>query len=146
MILASKLFKKEIFIDWWEVWSFYNWYSYGKLLGAVGYCVQQITLFFVGILKVTIFVDNELDEMKLRKTLGQRHPIYRVTNGVPQEQIDNANHVQASPDVVSLGRLKNHKGVDLLVRAIAIIKNDFGLNIKASIIGDGPEREALERL
>lgn len=45
--------------------------------------------------------------------------------------------------IVSVGRLVVRKGFDFLIRSIAEIKNE---KVKAIIIGDGPEKENLQRL
>ncbi len=48
----------------------------------------------------------------------------------------------AEPTVVFLGRLVKDKGVDIAIQAMAILKH----GAKLSVIGDGPERPALEAL
>jgi glycosyltransferase involved in cell wall biosynthesis len=48
-------------------------------------------------------------------------------------------------DLVAVGRLVSDKGFDILVEAMARLAGE-GLRPKLSIIGDGPEREALRRL
>ncbi len=47
--------------------------------------------------------------------------------------------------VLSVGRLVPVKGHALLVRAIAELRDD-GTDVRATFVGDGPERERLERL
>lgn len=47
--------------------------------------------------------------------------------------------------VLSVGRLVPVKGHALLVRAIAALRDD-GTDVRATFVGDGPERERLERL
>ena len=46
--------------------------------------------------------------------------------------------------LVGLGRLSYVKGFDLLLDAISIAVNDYGLDIRLTIVGDGQERAALE--
>ena len=48
-------------------------------------------------------------------------------------------------DVIYAGRLVEHKNVDILIKAIDIAKRRTP-DIKCGVIGDGPERENLERL
>jgi len=50
-----------------------------------------------------------------------------------------------SLDLVFVGRLVTEKGVDLLLEALACLKGR-GLSPSLTIIGDGPERGALEQL
>ena len=44
-----------------------------------------------------------------------------------------------------MGRLQPHKNVDLLISALAQLRNQ-GRMLSLTIIGDGPERDSLERL
>lgn len=54
--------------------------------------------------------------------------------------------VEANPfRVLSVGRLNNSKGYDVLIRAIALLR-DGGTPIRLRIGGDGPERDALAAL
>ena len=48
--------------------------------------------------------------------------------------------------LVAAGRLSAEKGIDLLLRAISILRNTCSLSLRVAIAGDGPEREALEAL
>ncbi len=50
-----------------------------------------------------------------------------------------------SRDLVFLGRLVNSKGADVLIQALSLL-TDSGLKPHLTIIGDGPEREALQML
>ncbi|MGA3170680.1 MAG: glycosyltransferase family 4 protein [Chthoniobacteraceae bacterium] len=61
-----------------------------------------------------------------------RDEIFRVTNTGPRER-----------DLIFVGRLVTDKGVDILLGALAILK-ERGIQPRASIVGDGPERETLE--
>jgi len=49
------------------------------------------------------------------------------------------------PIVVALGRLTAEKGIDILLHAFARIRNEFS-DWRLCVIGDGPERNALESL
>lgn len=49
-------------------------------------------------------------------------------------------HEAASPLLLFVGRLVPYKGVDVLIRALA------GLDARLAVVGDGPERAALEQL
>lgn len=47
--------------------------------------------------------------------------------------------------LVSVGRLHRSKDIDVLLRALSLLKKR-GVNLEAYVIGDGPERERLMRL
>ena len=73
--------------------------------------------------------------------------IFNIPNGIPFEQIERAKiDNRVGYDIVSLGRLKNHKGVDLLIKAVAILVEKGSVNVRVGVIGDGPERENLQSL
>ena len=145
-VLASSsfLFRKRVVLDWWEVWSFKLWTRYRRTLGLVGFCVEQLTLRVFAPIHV-IVTDTGVEEDRLRAITGLRAEIHRISNGVPREEIGDVGEAQSKlVDIVSLGRLKDHKRVDLLLSALILLKERYGEQPTVEIIGDGPERERLE--
>lgn len=61
-----------------------------------------------------------------------RNRVFRTVKGIKRDQ-----------EIVFLGRLVSDKGLDLLLTSFADLNS---LNIRLSIIGDGPERRTLEHL
>ena len=49
-------------------------------------------------------------------------------------------------DILFVGRLTQAKGVDILLKAIRILKNKYNKNLKIAIVGDGPLKENLNNL
>ena len=148
LIIFSKILGTKLIIDWWEVWSFKNWTSYAKIPGFIGYCVQQITLLFVRFFNIKVVTDNNLEYRRLLANIKKTELLSVIPNGVPEDDINKANLDYSSDyyDVVSLGRLKNHKGVDYLIKSISVLKEKYDLNLKVAIIGDGPEKDSLVKL
>jgi len=147
IILVCKICRVKLVIDWWEVWEFRNWYSYARVLGPIGFAIQQLTLLFVKLFKVKIVTDNSVEFKKLKEVLGEKFPIGVISNGIPVEQIGKGIIDTSSGfDIVSLGRLKNHKGVDILIHAVKLLSKSLLPNVRVGIIGDGPERENLQNL
>jgi glycosyltransferase involved in cell wall biosynthesis len=64
-----------------------------------------------------------------------------VANGVPIEQVAPIVPVAPAPVIGSLGRLTEQKGYDLLIRALPQLPG-----ATVVLVGDGPERSALEKL
>jgi glycosyltransferase involved in cell wall biosynthesis len=64
-----------------------------------------------------------------------------VYNGVPEHVDARSPALRDSPVIGSLGRLHKQKGYDVLIRALADLPN-----ARVVIVGDGPERPALEAL
>lgn len=73
---------------------------------------------------------------------------YIVYNGISDKLIENGcrNNVNAHLPyrLLYIGRLNRIKGVDLLLNAVNLLKNDY--DIQLNIVGDGPERIVLENL
>ena len=49
------------------------------------------------------------------------------------------------PRIIQIGSLEERKGPDLLVRAVSLLR-DEGVDVRLWLVGDGPERQTLERL
>lgn len=77
----------------------------------------------------------------------QADKVVRLYNGVDLETLRPAARPgsRAERHIVSVGRLVPKKGFDHLLRALARCKA-CGLPFRATVAGDGPERDALERL
>lgn len=73
---------------------------------------------------------------------------YIVYNGISNELInqgkENMLKRRQPYQLLYIGRLNKIKGVDLLIQAVDILKNEY--EIQLNIVGDGPEREVLESL
>jgi len=81
--------------------------------------------------------------------------IFIVNNPVDLQYINNQqgknndllNHIKNKKEgefhIISIGRLVEQKGYDLLIRAFSLLKID---NIYLTILGEGRERESLEKL
>lgn len=64
-----------------------------------------------------------------------------VYNGVPDVPVASRPRLVDGPTVGSIGRLDRQKGFDVLVSALAALPD-----VSAVLVGDGPERAALEEL
>ncbi len=67
--------------------------------------------------------------------------VLSVPNGVPPSSLSRARAQVAGVVIGSLGRLTEQKGYDLLVRTLPILPE-----ARLVLVGDGPERPALERM
>jgi glycosyltransferase involved in cell wall biosynthesis len=81
------------------------------------------------------------------KELSERNdpfPVKIVPNGVDSDLFrPDPQHHPKVPTLLSVGRLHVQKNVDYLLNLVAALKNKT--EIRAQIIGDGPERPGLER-
>ncbi|MDF2883708.1 MAG: hypothetical protein K0R54_4268 [Clostridiaceae bacterium] len=70
-----------------------------------------------------------------------KNKVTLLYNGIDTDKY-NLELIQTQNTILYIGRLSKEKGVDLLLKSIAILK----CNTECIIIGDGPEREKLEQL
>jgi glycosyltransferase involved in cell wall biosynthesis len=79
-----------------------------------------------------------------RHKLGDPGQSARVVhNGVAPAELEPIVTDPQAADLVFVGELRMLKGVDVLIQAIALVKQD-GLSLRATIVGDGPDRAAFE--
>ncbi|OYW77081.1 MAG: hypothetical protein B7Z37_06060 [Verrucomicrobia bacterium 12-59-8] len=68
-----------------------------------------------------------------------------IPNPYDSRQFRRLEEVPKTQDLVFLGRLVSDKGVDVLIQALALLR-DQGHRPRLTIIGSGPERGPLEQL
>jgi len=136
---ASAIKGSKLFITWHELWGDY-WHDYLEWpLGFIGEAMESLTL---------IFSPNLISVSKMtRRKLAERgkKEINLIANGIDYESLKKAKTLKNKFDVIFVGRLIKEKNVDMLVRAIAILKHKRPL-IRCCIIGDGPESQKLRDL
>jgi glycosyltransferase involved in cell wall biosynthesis len=66
-----------------------------------------------------------------------------VHNGVTAAEFEPIVTEPQAADLVFIGELRVLKGVDVLIAAIALLKQE-GLRLTAAIVGEGPDRAAFE--
>jgi glycosyltransferase involved in cell wall biosynthesis len=79
---------------------------------------------------------------RLREHVNGRVPIVAAPNGVDLDLVRQAQRASPRTDVVVVGRLLEHKRIDLLLQAVAVLRAD-GRDVTCRVIGDGPERDSL---
>jgi glycosyltransferase involved in cell wall biosynthesis len=133
---STKLRGGELFITWHEVWGDY-WRNYLGHLGIVGIWVEKAT---------TMVANNNIAVSEMTKrdleALGVKN-VRVVSNGIDFNRIDQMKPSERESDITYVGRLVEHKNLDILIRALALVKKDRH-DIRAIIIGDGPEKEKLQ--
>jgi len=137
--LASLLKGERFYATWHEVWGDY-WYEYIGKAGFFGKLVERVTAMLPDrIIAVSARTANELSNIGVR-----REKIIVIPNGFAGGNIRVIGPSTAIFDVAFAGRLIKDKHVDVLLRACAEASKTRP--IKLIVIGDGPERKALEAL
>jgi glycosyltransferase involved in cell wall biosynthesis len=124
-------------VTWHELWGSY-WFEYLGLKGLAGWAIERavsrLTSRHIAVSSVT---RRSLEKIGIHAEV--------IPNGIDFEHIGRVGRSDEESDVVFAGRLVREKNVDLIIRALRILKNSIP-DVKCLIIGDGPEKQALVRL
>lgn len=147
---VSVLKKIPAVFTWHEVWGDY-WYEYlGKRKGFFGLVIETAV---AKISKNNIAV-SEWTKDRLVTFVGTNRKIAVLPNGIdlkliseikPAGQDYAGSRVGKIYDIIFAGRLIKEKNVNILIKAIPLLKKSFP-EICCCIVGDGPERKTLEKL
>lgn len=127
-------------VSWYEVWGT-HWFDYLGKPGMAGLAVERM---FCRIPDRLIAV-SEQTRSDLLAAGVRKENVTAIPNGIDYGGIRSVAPDERRCDIVCCGRLKNHKNVDVLLRALAILRQSKP-EIRAFIVGDGPAREDLVRL
>ena len=126
-------------VTWHEVWGDY-WYDYLGRRGAFGKAVERLA---AGLTDHPVAVSPST--ARALEGLGVPGLVPVVPNGIDLSRIAAVAPAAEEWDVVFTGRLIREKNVDLLLRALVHVREEVG-DLRALVVGDGPERPALEAL
>jgi glycosyltransferase involved in cell wall biosynthesis len=129
----------ELVVDWFEVWSRSYWREYlGVAGGRVGLFVQRLC----ARVPQRAFCLSELHARRLRdEGLNGTVTVLRGLYAGPRE---SAHAHRADPFVLFAARLIPEKRPALAVAALALASQRIPA-LRATLFGDGPEREVLDR-
>lgn len=136
--LLSRLKGQKLFITWHEVWGDY----WRKYLGEKGRAGQAVEWAAARLTEKNIAVSVRTQRELL--SLGAKE-VQVVPNGIDWQRINQVHPSAKQSDIIYVGRLVEHKNVDLLIKALEIVKADVP-DVKAVIVGDGPEMGRLKSL
>jgi glycosyltransferase involved in cell wall biosynthesis len=137
--LIATIRRKPLVATWHEVWGPSAWHGYLRWVGWLGWLVESFSFRMPD----HIFAVSAETSARLHEFIGDRASITMVPNGIDTTVI---NEVSASPfqvDIVTVGRLIEHKRVHVLLEVIAAL-HARGVPATCRIIGDGPDRLALQ--
>lgn len=137
--ICSSVKRIPLLITWHEVWDAY-WYDYLGKKGVFGRWVERMTAHLTD----KIIAVSERTKSDLER-IGVRKEIEVIPNGINFEKIENVKPSTKETDVIFAGRLIKEKNVDVLIRAVNSVKREVP-DVKCVIIGDGPEKNKLEKL
>lgn len=82
--------------------------------------------------------------LELRRRLGYTSPIFVVPNGTMDLPL-NVGPRDPDPTITVVSRLVPHKRLDLLLGQIAVVVEAVP-NLRVDIVGDGPEKDRLQKI
>jgi glycosyltransferase involved in cell wall biosynthesis len=127
-------------VSWYEFWGD-HWYEYLGWRGFFGKQVERLAARSSD----RIIAVSDLAEAALLADGVARERVEMIPLGVDVAWIDSIDPAVETSDVIFFGRLKNHKNVDVLLRAIALVKQSRP-DLTCAIVGNGPERGRLTQL
>ncbi|MEK7153850.1 MAG: glycosyltransferase [Patescibacteria group bacterium] len=139
--LVSWVRHKKMYATWHEVWGTAYWRHYlGGLGGLFGAAVEWAAM------KTPDFVvSNSAHTTNRLVQAGMKKQIFTVPLGVDVETIFAIPAHEMQSDIIFAGRLLPNKNVDLLIRAVKLVKRTKK-DVRCLIVGNGPERKRLEAL
>jgi len=134
----------RIVVDWWEIWG-KSWLNYSKTLGIFGMYIEKYILNIISKIGHIITISHT-GYLKC-KHITKSPNISLIHNGISSNQDLNTRTVKNKKyDFVFVGRLKNHKNVDLILHAVKLIKIKHNISLNGVIIGSGPEFSNLRKI
>ncbi len=137
--LHELLHDSTVVITWYEVWDDY-WYEYLGRKGIFGKIIERATLRLAStIIPISDYIASDL------RDLNRHEGIEVLENGVDFDRLQQIEQADVEWDIIYVGRLSEHKNVDLLLEAIDAASSQLNTTLSCGIIGDGPERDQLEQ-
>lgn len=132
---------KQMRATWHEVWGQVYWSEYlSGFKGLIAWWIERISFSLPDtIISVSSMTTKRIQDMGFTKE------VLTIPNGIDLETIESVRPSKLKSDIIFAGRLLEHKHVDVLLAAVALIKKDQP-KISCLIIGDGPELQSLKRL
>lgn len=141
MRLLSPIKGSQSVFWWYEILGKF-WPRYLGKLGILGEMTERLVV-KVGRYHVA---SSQYIKQRLMELGVSAKQICVVAPGVDPDRIANVKPTRCRSDVIYVGRLMNTKHLEVLIRAIVILKQRFNQRIRLAIVGWGPERARLEVL
>lgn len=131
--------RKRLVVTWHEVWGTGYWRKYLGPLGIVASLIESLTVR----LPDQIIAASPETADRLQAIRRNCASITIAPNGIDLDDADKAYPHASTTDLVVVGRLIDHKRIDMLLDAMALLHSE-GIFVTCRIIGDGPERASLQ--
>jgi glycosyltransferase involved in cell wall biosynthesis len=132
--------RRELVVTWHEVWGLRGWREYLGVLGFVAAAIEYVSMR----LPDHIVTAHPETGRRLQAAGVRADRLDVVPNGVDLPMIESAVPSEERFDLIFVGRLLAHKNVDLVLDALRILR-DEGTTLSCAVVGEGPERDELDR-
>lgn len=137
--VVCTLRRKRLCATWHEVWGEAAWRDY---LGRVGTLAARVERWAL-LTPDTLIAASEGTAERVRAVRGARGGrVVVAPNGLDLDLIEAAAPAATTSDVIFVGRLLGHKNADVLLAAVALLR-DRGTEVTCRMVGSGPELPAL---
>lgn len=130
--------RRPLVVTWHEVWGRQLWCEYLGGAGEAAWWVERLAM----LMPDEIVAASPETAARLRPYLRRRTRLSVAPNGLDLDRIRASRPAEPRTDLVFVGRLLAHKNVDLLVEAVALLR-DRGQILTCRVVGTGPELENL---
>jgi glycosyltransferase involved in cell wall biosynthesis len=137
--LISLILRIPLTVTWHEVWGKEYWSEYSPILAPLASRIEKLSY---RLPDKFIAVSHHTAERLIQNGIVATKIIV-VENGLNTTAINEASTDLHGHDVLVVGRLIAHKCVDILIHAMDLLRRE-NYKINMGIVGDGPERMALE--
>jgi glycosyltransferase involved in cell wall biosynthesis len=139
--IVCALRRKRMVATWHEVWGNDYWRRYLGRLAPVSTAIERLA----ARVPDAIVAVSPQTAGRLTGDLGVTAPVHTIELGVDLEAIQAQEKSHLRSDILFAGRLLAHKNVDVLLRAVALLTEEWP-DLRCRVVGEGPERPRLEAL
>ena len=139
--LVCSLRRRRLVATWHEVWGAAGWRQYLGRLAPFGTLIER----WAARLPDEIVSVSAQTSDRLVRELGVRVPVHTILPGIALAEVAAQPAAEPRVDVLFAGRLLANKNVDLLLRAIALLRPERP-GIRCRVVGAGPELPRLMAL
>ena len=136
--LVALVRRRRLVVTWHECWGPEYWRTYLGQSGRIGWWCERLSMR----LPHTIIAASPQTGDRLREFTAGRVEVVVAPNGINVDAIDATTAVANPAEVIVVGRLLSHKRVDLVLEALAILREE-GTPTTARVVGSGPQYETL---
>jgi glycosyltransferase involved in cell wall biosynthesis len=138
--IVCKLKRKKLNGTWHEALRRSDWVDYMGVIGNIAAIIERIAIR----LPYTVTASSEHTLELIRTELKRNKRLELVTAGIDISSIQKVAPSSLSSDILFVGRLVKDKNVTLLIKAIAVLKEQ-GQSIHCLIVGSGIEEDNIKR-